>query len=252
MLVKAFSLIETLASSGGGSATLSSLARTTRQARPTTHRVLRSLLTMGYVEQLTDGEYRLTSKLGRLARGGADEDLVVLAQPVLQRLRDQTGETVNLGVLRGHSIAYLAVIESNHALRRVGAMTQDDPVFTTALGRAIASRLPPESVDRLLRSTPIPKRTPRTVTDPQKLRAILAAARRDGYVIERDQTDLGVTCFGAPVFHGGEVAGEVVGAISVSAPSARAAGAEARWIKALRAAAHGLGRELDKSERAIA
>ncbi len=247
MLVKAFSLIETLAT-GGGSATLANLSITTRQAKPTTHRVLRSLLTMGYVEQSTEGEYRLTGKLRRLARGGADGDLIAVAQPVLQRLRDQTGETVNLGVLRGKHIAYLAVIESNHALRRVGAMSEGDPVFTTALGRAIASHLPPDALDRLFRASPIPKRTARTVTDPLKLRAILAGARRDGYAVERDQTDLGVTCLGAPIFRGGDV----VGAVSVSAPSARAGGAEAGWIKALRAAAQAVGRKLDKTERAIA
>jgi DNA-binding IclR family transcriptional regulator len=247
-LVKAFSLIESLASDGG-SATLAELATATRQAKPTTHRVLRSLMSMGYVEQSAEGEYRLTSKLRQFALGSADRDLAAVAHPVLQRLRQETGETVNLGVLRQNSVMYLTVIESSHALRRVvGDMTDGDPVFTTALGRAIAAQLPAEAVDRLLRAASIPKRTPRTVTDPPKLRAILAQAKRDGYVIERDQTDLGVTCFGAPVFRGGAV----VAAISISAPSARADGSESAWIKAVRNAAQAVGRKLDKAERAIA
>jgi DNA-binding IclR family transcriptional regulator len=248
VLVKAFSLIESLAS-GSGSATLAELAIATGQAKPTTHRVLRSLSAMGYVEQSAEGEYRLTSKLRQLALGSADRDLAAVAHPVLQRLRDDTGETVNLGVLRQHSVVYLTVIESSHALRRVpGAVNEGDPVFTTALGRAIASHLPAETVERLFRAPAVVKRTPRTVTDPQKLRAILAQAKRDGYAIERDQTDLGVTCFGAPVLRGGAV----VAAISISAPSARAEGSEAVWIKALRIAAQAVSRKLDKGERAIA
>ena len=248
VLVKAFSLIESLAS-GGGSATLAELAIATGQAKPTTHRVLRSLMSIGYVEQSADGEYRLTSKLRQFALGSADRDLASVAYPDLQRLREETGETVNLGVLRQNSIMYLTVIESSHALRRVpGDRTGGDPIFTTALGRAIASQLPDETVNRLLRSALIPKRTVRTVTDPQKLRAILAQAKRDGYVIERDQTDLGVTCFGAPVFRGGVV----VAALSISAPSTRADGSEPAWIKALRNAARAVGRKLDKAERAIA
>lgn len=247
VLVKAFSLIELLAS--GGSATLGEIAIATAQAKPTTHRVLRSLMAMGYVEQSAEGKYRLTSKLRQLAMGSADRDLAAVAYPILQRLRNETGETVNLGVLRQHSIMYLTVIESNHALRRVpGAVSEGDPVFTTALGRAIASQLPRESVERLMQSTPIPKRTPHTVTDPQKLRAILMAAKRDGYVIERDQTDLGVTCLGAPIFRGGTV----VAAISISAPSARAEGSEPAWIKSLRSAAQAISKQLDKGERAIA
>ena len=248
VLVKAFSLIESLAGVGG-SATLAELATATGQAKPTTHRVLRSLMSMGYVEQSPDGEYRLTHKLRRFALGGADRDLASVAQPVLQRLREETGETANLGVLRQNIVMYLTVIESSHALRRVaGDMTEGDPVFTTALGRAIASQLPPEAVNRLLRSASIPKRTPRTVTDPRKLRAILAQAKRDGYVIERDQTDLGVTCFGAPIFR----AGAVVAAVSISAPSARADGSESAWIKAVCDTARAVGRRLDKAERAIA
>ncbi|MGB7158826.1 MAG: IclR family transcriptional regulator [Tepidisphaeraceae bacterium] len=248
VLVKAFSLIETLASVGGES-TLAELAIATGQAKPTTHRVLRSLLAMGYIAQSESGEYRLTSKLRQLALGSADRDLAALAQPILERLREQTGETVNLGVLRHHSVVYLSVIESNHALRRVAAVSEGDPLFTTALGRAIAAQLPPPAIERLLRSSSLlPKRTPRTVTDPQELRAILAQAKRDGYVIERDQTDLGVTCLGAPVFRRGEVAA----AVSISAPSARAEGYEPGWVKHLTAAASALSRKLDESERAIA
>jgi DNA-binding IclR family transcriptional regulator len=249
VLVKAFALIEALAGSGG-SASLAELAGVTAQAKPTTHRVLRALAAMGYVEQSTDdAEYRLTSKLRHLALGSADRDLAAAAQPILQRLRDQTGETVNLGVLRQGGISYLTVIESGHALRRVtGELSTGDPVFTTALGRAIASQLAPASRERLMRGAAIPKCTRHTVTDPSRLRAILAQARRDGYAVERDQTDVGVTCFGAPVFRGGAV----VGAVSISAPSARAVGSERQWIKLLCDAAEAIGRKLDKRERAIA
>ena len=248
MLVKAFSLIESLARDGGG-ATLAELALATGQAKPTTHRVLRSLMSMGYVEQSAEGEYRLTDKLRQFALGSSDRELASVAHPILRRLREETGETVNLGVLRRNIVMYLTVIESDHALRRVaGDMTEGDPVLTTALGRAIASQLPTEAIDRLLRSAPVPKRTPRTVTEPRKLRTILARAKRDGYVIERDQTDVGVTCFGAPIFRGGTV----VAAISISAPSARANGSESAWIQAVRNAAHAVGKKLDKAERAIA
>jgi len=249
VLVKAFALIESLAGAGG-TASLAELAAVTAQAKPTTHRVLRALAALGYVEQSTDdGEYRLTSKLRQLALGSADRDLAAVAQPILQRLRDQTGETVNLGVLREGGISYLTVIESSHALRRVtGELSTGDPVLTTALGRAIASQLAPTARERLMRGPTIPKCTPHTVTDPSKLRAILAEAHRDGYAVERDQTDLGVTCFGAPIFRGGSV----VAAVSISAPSARAGGSERDWIKFLRDAAGAIGRKLDKRERAIA
>ena len=248
VLVKAFALVEALANAGGAGS-LAELAAATGQAKPTAHRVVRSLVTLGYVEQLDSGSYRLTERLRQLTFGQDERELAAVAQPVLRQLQKRTGETVNLGVMRQNHIAYLTVIESNHPLRRVADAGIGDPLLTTALGRAIVSSLPDEAAERLLGSrVAIERRTPKTVTDPRELRKVVAQARRDGYAIERDQTDLGVTCFGAPVLRGGRV----VGAISISAPSARAAGAEEAWIDVLLSATRALSRQLNRRRRAIA
>jgi DNA-binding IclR family transcriptional regulator len=251
VLVKAFALLEVLAGARAG-ATLAEAAAATRQTKPTVHRILRSLAAMGYVEHVHGGRYRITDKLRQLGHQGSDRYLVTLARPALQSLRERTGETVNLGVLRNNRIAYLVTLESTHALRRVAdsdtGATGGDPLFTTALGRAIAAHLPVEERDRLLHAVPVERRTPSTVTSPAALRTILEQARRDGYAVERDQTDVGVTCCGAPVFAGASV----VAAISISAPSARANGREGEWIRWLRAAAAELSRSVTGRERASA
>jgi DNA-binding IclR family transcriptional regulator len=204
------------------------------------------LCAMGYVEHLSGGRYRLTDRFRGLGAVDADQHLVSRARAALQRLHEQTGETVNLGVLRHNRIVYLMTIESTHALRRVAdpRSRDGDPVFTTALGRAIAAHLPSKSMQYLLRAAPPERRTPKTVTSVAALREVLRRARRDAYAIERDQTDLGVTCLGAPVFRGETV----VAALSISAPTARAAGAEKRWLAALRKASDTLSRELEKGE----
>jgi DNA-binding IclR family transcriptional regulator len=251
VLVKAFALLEALAGTNGGS-TLGEIAAATRQTKPTVHRILRSLAAMGYVDHVEGGRYRTTDKLRQLGLQGSDRTLVALAGPTLQSLRERTGETVNLGVLRNNRIAYLLTLESTHALRRVAdsdtGAAGGDPLFTTALGRAIAAHLPVAERDRLLGTVPVERRTPRTVTDPAALRTILEQARRDGYAVEHDQTDVGVTCCGAPVFAGTAV----VAAISISAPSARAEGREGAWIRWLREAAAELSRSATGRERASA
>jgi len=244
VLVKAFALLEALAGAGADGATLARLAGATRQTKPTVHRILRTLSMLGYVEHLPGGEYRLTGKLRGLGSVEADQELIARGRAALRRLNERTGETVNLGVLRNDRVVYLLTIESTHALRRVAdPLARDgDPVFTTALGRAIVAHLPDESVEYLMRAAPPERRTPKTMTAAAELREILRKVRRDGYAIERDQTDLGVTCLGAPVFRGKEV----VASLSVSAPSARAAaGPEKQWLAALRKAAGTLSRELD-------
>lgn len=245
VLVKAFSLIEALANGAVGLAELASVARVTK---PTAHRILQSLVSLGYAESMGDGKYRLTRKLRQLSLGLDERSLVTIVEPSLQALREATGETVNLGVLRANRILYLAVLESSHALRRVGQVNADDPVFTTALGRAIASHLPPEAMERLLRSALPERRTAKTVTSADQIRQFLVEAKKLGYAVERDQTEIGVTCLAAPVFD----RGEPVAAISISAPSARVAGSEEKWVRALRRVAAEASKKLEERTRVTA
>jgi DNA-binding IclR family transcriptional regulator len=215
-LVKAFGVLESLADRGG-SASLAELSTVVDIPKATTHRILHVLLQMGYVGHESGGQYRLTPKLRWIGLGWKDRHLLQFADPVLRDLHAETGETINLGVLRCNRVVYLSVIESIHPLRRVAQMHESDPLFCTALGRAMASRLPRPRLEQLLRSTPIESRTPRTVTDVQELREIVLAAGRDGYAVERDQTDLGVTCIACPIV----LANDPVAAVSLSAPTAR-------------------------------
>ena len=248
VLVKSFSLLEALANSRMPMG-LAEVAALTGNTKPTAHRVLQTLIALGYVAPAGGGAYQLTGKLRQLALGPTDRWLAALSEPILRKLHEETSETVNLGVLRHQRIAYVTVIESQHALRRVARVDEEDPVLCTALGRAIASHLPQSAMEMLVRALPVEQRTPKTVIEPAKLRQILKRARDEGYALERDQTDIGVTCLGVPVFSGGQV----IAAISISAPTARVdAAAEQRWLEYLRTAVKKLERKLKDQEHAIA
>lgn len=248
ILVKAFGLLETMAD-GTGWRTLGELASTNGLAKPTCHRVLQCLLGLGYVERTEPGVYRLTGKMRQLVLGVDERRLVTVAAPVLKRLHEKTEETVNLGVLRGERVVYLQVLETAHALRRVVEVHSSDPFFSTALGRSIAAHESPQRRDFLVRHVPMERRTPRTVCDREEVARILKRVRDDGYAIEHDQNDMGVTCIGAPIFSGGEV----VAAVSISAPTVRADRAtEALWVRLVCEAAGRITGSLNQSERVTA
>ncbi len=215
-VVKAFSLLESLANSGG-CAGLGELALDCGVTKPTARRLLQSLLSMGYIQQQEDRRYLLTSKLRWLAMPCGSRELASLAEEPLRDLHRLTDETVNLGILRRNRIVYVTILESTHPLRRVSDGQDSDPIFTTALGRAIAAHLPAVKLKQLLKSAGMEKRTKFTTVDPKKLTPLLERASRDGFAVEREETDVGVACVAAPVFAGGEV----VAAVSVSAPTAR-------------------------------
>jgi len=217
VLVKAFKLLEAM-SRGSVDHALGGLAQDLDMTKPTVHRILGCLVELGYVERREQGQYRLTGKLGQLTAPSQEMDLLNIAEPQLAKLNRDTGETSNLGVLRGPMIEYLRTIESNHPLRRVAESDGLDPFYCTALGRAIVANLPHATQESLLDQTVFEARTQQTITDPQKLRKLLIRVRREGYAVEQDETDIGVMCIGAPIMNGNQP----VAAISVSVPSARA------------------------------
>jgi IclR family acetate operon transcriptional repressor/IclR family KDG regulon transcriptional repressor len=80
--------------------------------------------------------------------------------------------------------------------------------------------LPADERAALVARATFEQRTPHTTMSPDAVEAILDQAAGDGYALEVDETDLGVTCVGAPILH----EGLAVAAVSISVPSARATG----------------------------
>ncbi len=229
VLVKAFSLLDAL-DQPAVAMSLRDLALAAGLPRPTAHRILASLHKLGYIRKEVGGVYRLS----RRAPGRSDPSdptrLAAAAQPVVQRLNVETGETVNLGVLRGDRVVYLLVAESTHALRRVVKPGETDPFHTTALGRAIVAHLPDAQVQALLAR--LPRVGPgRSRFNANPFRRILATVRRNRHAVEQNQTDVGVTCVGVAII----VDGQSIGALSISAPTARLTLSQrGHWVKLLR------------------
>lgn len=214
-LTKALGLLEATAGHPEGRS-LADLAAEVGMPKPTAHRLLKALTALGYLERPAAGVYRQSPQVQRLVSDDAVRRLLQAAQAPLRDLHHATQETVNLGILRHDRVLYVLVLECTLPLRRVATRTSD-PFHTTALGRAIASRLPAERLARLLARARLERRTPATLTDRRRLAAAVAKAAADGYAVEENETDLGVTCIGAPVL----VGAEAVAALSVSLPTVR-------------------------------
>jgi len=214
-LTKALGLLEATAGHPQGRS-LADLAAEVGMPKPTAHRLLKTLTALGYLERPAAGVYRQSPQVQRLVSDESVRLLVDAAAGPLRDLHTKTRETVNLGILRHDRVLYVDVLECTLPLRRVATRTSD-PFHTTALGRAIASRLPAERLARLLGRARLERRTAATITDRRRLAAAIATAAGQGHAVEENETDLGVTCIGAPVLDGDAV----VAAISVSLPTAR-------------------------------
>jgi len=216
MVVKAFRLIEVLAGDDGGQG-LAKLAQGANLTKPTAHRILNVLSNIGYVDRVAPNVYRLGHRLLRIVLGRENERLISAAKPVVSRLHELTGETVNFGVVQHGWVVYLVVAESTQPLRRVATPNESHPFYCTAMGRAIVASYSQDERDHLLATAKLERRTPCTVIRIDELRRILDKTKVIGIAVEEGETDIGVTCIAAPVYDNGKT----VAALSVSVPTAR-------------------------------
>ena len=112
---RVFELLE-LITDAGGDVTLSELSSSTDLPLPTIHRLLRTLVSLGYIRQLPNRRYALGPRLIRLGEG-ANKQLGALARPQLKSLVDRLGETSNMAVLDSDMVIYVAQVPSLHSMR---------------------------------------------------------------------------------------------------------------------------------------
>lgn len=184
--------------------------------RSSTYRYLSTLETRGYVQREgANGLYRFG--LAFLPNLGPHLDvLATRARPVMEELRDRLGETINLGVLAGNRIAYLEILESNKAVRLAARRGDRDPIHSTALGKAIASRINTDAVVAILSAEGMPKRTSKTIIDKGRYLRELEKVRSQGFAVDLGENEEDGRCVAVPFQNS-----RLLAAISLSAPAAR-------------------------------
>lgn len=213
-LRRAFELLERLADTGG-EASLSELAASSGLPMPTIHRLIRTLVQLGYVRQNTNRRYALGARLIRLGEN-ASMQFGAWARPLLAELVEVTGETANLAVLERDEVVYVSQVPSKHSMRMFTEVGRRVLPHGTGVGKAILSQLPTEEVRALLSRTGMPAYTDHTFTDPDALLAHLAQVAAQGYAVDESEQELGVRCVAVPL-----TGTPAPAAVSVSGPSGR-------------------------------
>jgi IclR family transcriptional regulator, acetate operon repressor len=211
---RAFELLEIMASAGGTIA-LGELAARAELPQPTIHRLVRTMLAMGYVRQFPNRQYALGPKLIRLGES-ATQLIGSWSRPHLAALVERTGETANMAVLENDMAVYVAQVPSPHAMRMFTEVGRRVYTHSTGVGKALLMQLPNEAVLALLGRTGMPASTPNTHTTPDALIRDIELCRSRGYAVDEGEQELGVRCFAVPVPDS-----PTPTAVSISGPEAR-------------------------------
>jgi len=215
---KALRILESLGRESGDLG-LVELSRELTIEKSTLHRLLGTLEARGFVRRdPLSLRYSLGIRMLELGTAvTARSALGRAAAPVLDRLAVRSRQTVNLAVLDGDEILYVAKRESPEPLRLTVEVGRRLPAHCTALGKAMLGFRPAAEVRRLFgRRKRLRRFTPNTITDPRELIEHLKEILGTGVAVDREELVPGLRCLAAPVL---DFTGYAVAAMSISAPA---------------------------------
>ncbi len=183
-----------------GQLTTVQICKMTGLSRAVVRRCLYTLSEAGYVVSGKSG-FRLKAKVLSLSQPYylASDSLPALAQPLMERVSEETGECCGLGILEGSDVVYVA----RTAPRRLPAASLTVgsrlPAPYTSLGRVLLSQLTEEELEDALERFAFTRHTQLSIVSPGDLARAIDQARQRGSAIVDQELETGVRAVAVPV-----------------------------------------------------
>ncbi len=217
--------------------TISQLSLRTGLSRAAVRRCLYTLVKLGFAGADENQRYSLRPKMLTLANTyTASNTLANAAQPILERMSAQYGESFSVATLDGDQIVYIARTTVTRVMSVDLHIGSRLPAFCTSMGRVLLAYLPQDQLEAYLQRVILTQFTPKTVNSVDKLRLMLRNVRRNGYALCDQELEVGLRSLAVPVFAGN---GRVVAVVNLSghAPRMPMLEMQTRFLPPLRAAA---------------
>lgn len=223
VLERTLGILELLTQHGDG-LELAAIADQLQIPRSGAHRLLTDLVRCGYVRQARDhGDYVLTTKLVSMGLSYlSNTGIVDIAQPLLDRFAEISGELVRLSVIDGNRLTWVARAQgARQGLRYDPDMGSDARLSCSASGHAWMMALPDEEALALVAQQGLGKPCDYGPNAPASLKALLVcvqAARKQGYSLTQETFTAGLNAMGAPVRLNGQAP---LGVLTIAGPTVR-------------------------------
>jgi len=181
----------------GEPASLSALASHVGLTKPGVHRILRNLISRGYVlQEGRRGAYFLGTRLWELGTlPSVVESYRAAITPFLHRLTAEVGEASHLVIMEGHDIVYLSRVVTSQAVQAYGRVGDRAPAHCVATGKAILASTSDSYLDVFLENDLV-SHTAKTITNKTAFRDALNEVRETGFAINDSEWRDGVTGVG--------------------------------------------------------
>lgn len=185
----------------------------------TAFRILASLVEQGFVERTDRGTYGLGVKLMQLgSRVSARVDIRKIALPLMEKLRDELGETVNLTVREEDEVVYIERSVAKRMIKVEQVIGSRAPLHVTAVGKLMLGELGEAACRSYAQRSKLPAYTSNTFSKITNLIKECNHCIKLGYALDNEEAELGVGCIGTLIR---DASGKVIAGLSVSAPIER-------------------------------
>ncbi|ABD89906.1 IclR family transcriptional regulator [Rhodopseudomonas palustris] len=176
------------------------------------HHLISTLCKVGALQLQADRGYVLGLRLFELGTIAASQRKIEQsALPALKRLAQEVELTCHLGVMEGTEAVYLMKVEGLREIRVNTWIGKRLSLHSSSLGKVLLAWLSPGEIEDKLRNATWEAKTPSTITDPAKFRALLKAVRARGWAFDDEEDAPSIRCVAAPVF---DMKGRIIAAIS--------------------------------------
>lgn len=165
-------------------------------------RIAATLVALGYLRVAPKSSgFQLGGKLARLGSIAViDTSLTSVAEPIMQALAEDTGETCHLGILEGSDAVTVALIDGSFSLRLHSWVGKRSPAHLTSMGKVLLAGLSDRALDLLYPNEELESPTPYSISTKSALKSHLAKIRTTGYALDNEELEIGLRCVAAPTF----------------------------------------------------
>jgi IclR family KDG regulon transcriptional repressor len=183
------------------------------------HRMACSLESMGFLQRNEDGSYSLGLLFLEFGHLVAERiDVRRVAYPIMEQLKNEIGEAVNLVIKDGDEALYIEKVETSERVRVYTQIGRRAPLYAGACPRILLTYLSKEQQDDYLSRIELVPYGVNTITDRRGLLELLATDRKKGYTVSHSELEDYSSAVGAPILN---FRSELIAGISIVGPEVR-------------------------------
>ncbi|RKZ92026.1 MAG: hypothetical protein DRQ40_09210 [Gammaproteobacteria bacterium] len=205
--------------SAGKPVELGELAMLLGIERSSAHRLMATLIVSGFIIQDSQKKYLAGPAILELAtKVGSREQVHDIVGPYLDEITEKTGESSHLAVMGREQVVITSCVASKHILAVTGRVGASEPLYCTALGKAIACEMTDDELTQLFSNIKFEKFTPKTITTLTGFKKECLHVKEKWLAKDDEEFIPGIRCLASPVKN---FSGKVVAAVGISGPASR-------------------------------